>query len=534
MFESLLAVAKQKTWWVLGVIVIILALVAGFRLIVGGGSTVDATPLPRTVQVASVAELSGSTETLRATGIVEARSEAELRAETPGTITGVYAKVGSVVSGGALVAEVENASQRASVAQAQARVASAEAALAKVQGGTRSEQLAVLAEKVTSAENTLENARDTAHNALLSAYAATDSAIPLGVDSLVDNAERTNPVLRFTTSDYSLKTQIQNDRIALQAIVDEHRSSPVASGDQALLALLSSVEQDEKTLRAYIDRMLLALDKAVINNSDQTSTIINGYITTTQSSRTALSTSITTLTQARAGLNSALSGLAIALQQQAEGVTGAQDEDVASAQASLQETKANLALSVAQLEKTRVRAAIGGTITTLSVKKGDFVGAQQALGIVANQRGLEVRAFIPARERTRILTGSKVLIDGRVPGVVTSVAPGIDPTRGQVEVLVSADNTDVLTHGASVSVLFERTDATSTNAPLALPIAAISFIGEEAFVFSVNQTNTLVAVPVTIGDIVGRRIIVDGLDPLLEVVTDARGLAAGDSVSVAR
>jgi hypothetical protein len=78
--------------------------------------------------------------------------------------------------------------------------------------------------------------------------------------------------------------------------------------------------------------------------------------------------------------------------------------------------------------------------------------------------------------------------------------------------------------------------ATSTPAApttIQLPLTAVKLLPNERDVFSVDSTGHLVAHAVTIGDVIGDRIeVTTQLPPDLQIVTDARGLSAGDAVAV--
>ncbi|MDP2650312.1 MAG: hypothetical protein Q8P16_01985, partial [bacterium] len=67
-----------------------------------------------------------------------------------------------------------------------------------------------------------------------------------------------------------------------------------------------------------------------------------------------------------------------------------------------------------------------------------------------------------------------------------------------------------------------------------IPIAALKLRGDEAFVFSVSDDNTLVLHPVTLGTVTNTSVeITGGLLATDEIVADARGLNEGDEVVIA-
>lgn len=536
---QLWALRKERTWQVLGGIFLILVVLAGIRIALSSGAGDVQQEAPRTVETATLAELAKNTEPLNAVGTVKARSEAELRAEVSGTVTNVFHSAGDRIAAGRIIASIENSSQQAAVAQARARVSSAQANFEKTTSGTRSEQLGVLAASVESAEASLASARDTAVNTLLDAYGVTGTAITLGTDAFMTNTDRENPSLTFDTTDRILESTIANERARLQQILDRHDTAPseIPNTNEALIAELARVEGELRQVRTFLDHILTAISNALVNGSTPQSTI-DGHESTAQSVRTSVASELSSIATARSGLRSAQASLNSAQEKQKEGVQGARSEDVAAAEASLEEATAGLAAAVASLEKTRIRTPISGLITTLDLSRGDFVSAQQAVGVVANDSALEIVTYVPAQKRTEIEVGATARVGDDLTATVTRIAPGLDITRRQVEVQLglSGGAGNTLTHGETVSLSIERTTSTpqagaenTTDAPI-LPIAAIKFSGTDAAVFTV-ENGVLLAHPIELGEIVGRHITVrSGIEPDMEIVIDARGLAAGDAV----
>src|SRR3989338_3242727 len=161
------------------------ASLAAFVLVIGGVAYVATRSNPQitpevqihSVEVKSVAELSSAATPLSLVGSVTSKSEATVRAEKSGQVIRINTSLGAGISAGAVAAEIENASERAAVLQADAGLDAAQANLAKVTGGVRTEQRSILEANVTAAASAVESARSNALSALLSAYATMDSGI---------------------------------------------------------------------------------------------------------------------------------------------------------------------------------------------------------------------------------------------------------------------------------------------------------------------------------------------------------------------
>jgi len=132
---------------------------------------------------------------------------------------------------------------------------------------------------------------------------------------------------------------------------------------------------------------------------------------------------------------------------------------------------------------------------------------------------------------------------------ISQVSPAIDPQTGTVEVDIAlSDSQSGLTDGDSVTVSLDRTassigaatdqgaaqNSASSTAPSIIPIVALKITPTGPEVFTIDPSKSvLVPHPVSIGSILGQDIVVtQGLTPDLMIVTDARGLVAGQSVTV--
>lgn len=529
--------SNKGTAVALGVLVIfaLIALTASFF---GKGSAPEETKNERQVRLSTAGGIGGSTALLEVTGEVKSRTQGDLRTQSAGVVTQVNARVGQQVGAGAIIVSIENASQIASVAQAQASVAQAQASLSKTTGGTREQQLAVLASNTANARQAVEEAQISAKNTLRSAYAVTDSTFTGGIDVMFDDADSANPRLLFVTTNSSSATSAEHARFLLQATIDRHSkqaSSALALSGDALRAELTTIEGELVTIKNALDSLNKALDGAVSDARISDSTIAT-YKATASSARSSVLSTLSTLSTARSALNNTQSALTVAIQNEEQGVVGAQQEDIALAQAQVDAAKAGLSSAYAALEKTRVRAPVSGTVQLLTVEKGDFVSSFEDVGLVANEGALEVQTFVSEAVVKRLSIGTPAVIGDVYRGVVTSIAPGIDPTRRQIEVRVAiSDTTSNLTNGARTKVVFQEKneDVSSEAQVIRIPISALKLIGSEAFVFSVSSDFKLIPHPVVLGEVVQSTVVItEGITADQLIVVDARGLNKGDTVTV--
>ena len=155
---------------------------------------------------------------------------------------------------------------------------------------------------------------------------------------------------------------------------------------------------------------------------------------------------------------------------------------------------------------------------------------------MAQNGSLEVIAYISEDERAQLSAGEKVRIDGLYDGVVTRVAPALDPTTRQIEVRIAVSGVaDKLINGQSVRILLPGAVAVTTDrtGPLMLPLSAVKLRASDRVVFTVDENGRVVSHPVVIGEVRGDRIeVLSGITADLRIVTDARGLSEGERVRI--
>lgn len=536
-----LAALRHRYWGVpakiASVVLIGFVLLAIVRSIFGAGIAEVATVNARSVVVAPAATSLAAVNAYEVTGEVVSQTQGDLRTQATGIVTLVKKSVSEHVPAGAIIVIIENAAERAGVAQARAGVAQAQAAYNKVSGGTRSEQLAVLAATTQRALEAQNEAQVSARNTLLSAYASANSVFAGGIDAFFNDATGANPTLTFSTTSGTDKTRAEHKRFLLQGNLNREDTmvdtAYELTGD-TLLSEISTLETEVRAMKEMLDTLISALDGAVPSASIDSTTIAT-YRATATAGRTTLLNTLSALSSTRTALNSAHNAVVVAQENEALGVAGAQNEDVAAAQAQLDAATAGLAQAYARLEDTYVRAPVSGIITRLSVKPGDFVQAYQDVGLVANTNALEVQTFVSVETAQRVNVGDTALIDNAYDGVVTSIADSIDPTKRQIEIHIAFvdDTDDTIPTGVRVPVAFSASVANNATSTIIVPITALKLTGSKAYVFTVDEMSIVHAVPVTLGDVVQNAVeIISGVQRDTNIVIDARSLNEGDSVII--
>lgn len=495
---------------------LILVVVAGNFLFGGSVAQTIAEKTPRTVVLASVGELSSNATPLPLTGTVTSRSEASVRAESSGQIA-VYTKLGSAVSAGSIIATFENAAEKAQVLQAEGAYDAAKASrdLARIaQGG---------------ATMSLGEAKVSALNTFSSVYSSLDDAVHLKADAVFINAQTDQAKFNLTVPNQNLIQTIEQERAQVEQVLKTLSArNKTLTVDSALPKELDALERDARAVKNLLDNIATALSQAV-SNSAASQANIDAIRNNINAGRTAVSAALSSITLARNSLNAATTANTSA-------GGGAAGGALASADASVKSALGNLQAAQARLEKTVVRSPISGTVNSLPVKTGDFVSAFSPIAVISNNNALEVLAYVSDTDATAFVVGAKARIDDSVDGVVTKIAPALDPATRKIEVRIGiVGPSGTLVNGKSVRVEVTRakTAATPATQTIRLPLSAIKITPNGSFVFTVSEQGTLVAHPIVEGALMGEQmLILGGISPDLRIVTDARGLKEGMSVGV--
>lgn len=521
------------------VLAVFLAVVALFTLgedVVEAPATETRTP---TVTLTSVAELSSTDEALILLGEVRSMSQAELRTQTSGEVTRVNVSAGQYVGAGTILAEIENASERAGVLSAQGALVAAEASLARVYAGARTEDRDSAEAQAKGAVIALATAEESARAVYSQSYSLAQDAIFAKADDFFTNTYTVRPSFRVRSASYDERRSIENERVAIGEVLEVWKEKTFTTLDvDTLDTALTEAQRDLARIKSFLDTISVFVSEQTLTD-DYTETDKSAQESVLLGARSSIDGARASVAGARQGLASALSAEVSASGSQSKITAGDRPEDVRVAEAGVLSARGAYAGALAGLERTLIRSPIAGTVTTLNISVGDFVNAFEGVAVVANPGALEAETYVSAVALDRIAVGMPVLVSGAYEGVVTSRAPGLDPSTKKARVTVSVPDDAPLVNGSFVEIAVstneEATAPSSTTARdgFAIPITAIKVLPRGLAVFTVNESNELEVRPISEGPIVGEKMFVkEGLTPELLIVTDVRGLKEGDLVTV--
>ena len=482
---------------IVGGVILILGIV-GF---VAGRSSEDvgvteSTDTRATVETRVVSALE-STSNFSVVGTVRSVSEARLEAEAGGRVTTVSVALGDQVRAGTVLATIENSREAAALLQAEGAYESALAS--SLQSGV-----------------SLDEARFNVRNAFRDSFTAVDGVVRNTVDLFFSNPG--GAISGFNLGGSGQAPALVAERTRIEADL-------VAWG----VAVKAGTITDEKDMIATSERITtdvsnLALTIASILADEDVAKNL------TPAERASLSTS---LTSARGTLDGTLSTIAQARQTLTQAEISAEAPIVSQSGAQLKTALGVLRAAQSNYQKTLIRTPISGVVNALYVTEGTSVSAGQEAVLVANNGSLEIVTALSDADRALVALEDRVVINDRETGIVTHIAPAIDPLTGKSEVHISVDDAKELANGSTVKITFSRTRITESDGPIVVPLTALKLLSSGPLAFMVSDTNTLISKPVKLGAVVGESVeVLEGLTREDVIVVDARGLGEGDEVVV--
>jgi RND family efflux transporter MFP subunit len=513
-----------------GAVAIVAIVAVGVHVVTRPPAPTDTVSNISHVTIASVASLFSAAGPLPVTGKVASLNQATILAQTSGGITSLQVSIGTKVGAGQIIAEFENSSQQAAVLQAQGAYDAANAALAKATGSTA----ANAGITSTQAAQSAANSATAAMASLQSAYSALDDAVHAKADVMFSNPRSITPSFNLSLPDNQLAVTLQNERGLIEGTLSDAKQLSTDTATANIDANAVAMNADAQIIISFLNNLVQATNETIPSQNISAATI-TAYQTSAGAARSEVIGALSTLAASKSAYDAAASGAQTA----SNSATAGSQNDVAAAQANVKQALGALRSAEANLEKTIVRSPISGTIVSLPVTNGDFVSAFAQIAEVSNPGALEIDTYVTPDDAKTLTVGGKATIGDATAGIITSIAPALDPTTGKILVKIGIVGSQAsLTDGDTVTVSLVRTQtAPSVNKAylpndILIPIAAAKITPQGAVVFTV-ASSTLVSHPITLGTILGDQITVTtGLSLDMDIVTDARGLADGQVVVV--
>lgn len=446
-----------------------------------------------------------------AVGAVSAVSEAKLQTESGGRVTAVTVKLGDTVAAGTILARLESAAESATLLQAQGAYEAAQAGAAQSGIG------------VNEAQNGVVSAQNAGVTTYKNAYTTVSSAVYNTLDQFFSDPNSQIPGVRLGSGDTAT---LNANRVSLQS------SLPLWQTKTLTLKNTSDLEASFKEAETTTKLVLSMVDSftAIIQKNDASSRYTEAELlqigATLSGLRAELTGVLSSIDGARTGIKAAADAANRAKIAGSGNVVSGADAQVKIALGSLRAAQANY-------EKTLVRTPISGVVNALYLKTGEYAAPSKPAAIVANNgSGLEITTSVSQEDSVKLAIGDIVTIDKTATGTIAAIAGAIDPTTGKVALKISVADGTTLKNGSTVSIQFTLSSEKEAK-DIMIPLSAIKMTGSGPVVFTVGTDTKLEPLTIVLGAIAGENVVVtEGITLDSQIVVDARGLKAGEVVTV--
>jgi RND family efflux transporter MFP subunit len=490
-------------------VILIVLLVAGALYLSPDKAAEEASvPQARAVSVASVSSFSDSVST-QLIGTVSSVDQAIIQSEASGRVTAVEVELGQSVSAGQVIARLENASQYASVLQAEG---SYEGALASADISDVS---------VSNALNSLSNVHNNAYGTYISTYSTLREILQGDLDLLVADPSNTfrAPSMPLQST-YGLIEEVDNQFRQLGVLVS--KKLVAESTPDSVTALLTDARTTATIMLSLINGLQFLIDVDELKEAYGPTEL--AYLSTLNVAQSKVNTVLLSLKTVEVSLAEAKDVLT---KSQLGGTQGT----VSAANAQIKQALGSLRAAQANYNKTILRSPIAGVVNSIDIQTGDFVSGFQTVAEIANNNALEVTTFVGQSDRALIAVQQEVLIEGNIPGLVGTIAPAVSAATGKIEVKIQSTSPE-LVNGETVTVTLGDQIDTDFSSTLQVPLTAVKFTADAGSVFSIVDEK-LVTQPVEIGSVRDTYIeILSGVTADMEIVVDVRGLSDGERVTI--
>lgn len=468
-------------------------------------------------------------------GIVQSLGQADLRSQFTAPITALNVKLGDMVSAGQTLVQLQNNDIAAQLEQARSGLDAARSRLEETKRGSRAEDIAITQTSTNEAKAALVNS-------IKDAYSKSDDSIHNHIDKFFINPRSQNIDFSvvFNVGGNQVTLQPLDEEVARQTATRKYKFESILSDWQKSLANLDQSSSDtevedafntaENNLRQeidFMDKMAPIVNSLSIDNNSYKQ-LLDGYKGEFSAARATVSGALASLQGSQTAWKTARETLSLKL-------AGSSPEQIKQSQTSVDQAQAAVNGLKATLAKTSIVSPISGKISYISGHIGELASAGQLIASVINPNALQVKTYASESDLPRIAQGDEVTIQENAKGIVQNVSPSIDPAtkKAEINITVTQNGDPAIVIGQNVNVKIASAKPEQTEMIYLLPIQAVQFSGNQNYVLSVDQNNTIFKIPVTTSELVGETIqVTQGLAPETKVLPAIRGFKEGDKVNI--
>lgn len=498
----------NKTYLTIGIIILIIIAIWYNR----------STQPKITTNETATAQTTTVTQIVSVTGKIKPANSIDLSFERSGKVNNIYANVGDKVTAGQTLVSIDSSTILANLAGAKAQLDSANARLNELTRGSRPEEIRIAETAVANAqkslndqETNLDNVKQTANvnlanlygkakDILNDAYAKADNSINTQIDSLFFNAATSAPQLTFTTTDSQAKTDSETQRVLSGNSLNFLKSN-VNNLSSDYLSIDNSLE-DSKNQLIVMRNFLTKLSAAVNSAAGLTSTTMDSYKSSVNTSWTNINTAITNINNqeqliasqkisnknaidaAQQGVNSAQSALRNAENNLALEKAGTPTEQIDAQKAAVKQAESQVKNYEIQLNQSVIKSPINGIVTEQDAKIGQNISANVTIVSIISEAKFQIESNIAEADIAKVKIddpaavtldayGSDVIFEAKVISIdpAETVIEGVSTYKTTLEFIKEDDhiksgmtaNIDILTAKKENVVAIPQRTVITTN-----------------------------------------------------------------------
>ena len=470
-----------------------------------------------------------------AIGEVEALQQIDLKSQIAERIKSIKVSIGQRVSRGQVLIEFDSTQLQAQLDQGKANLEAEKARLNELEKGTRTEEVQLQEVRVANAKTALGEAEKSYINATRDSYTKADDIVHNTIDQFFTDIDTIRPITIFPISNPQLKTDLEADRFVLENTLNAWKTLIDELSKESDFSLYADTTRENLLfLRSFSEDLALA-----VNNINATFTLTQATIDAWKASvsgiRGSVNMSIASFSAAEEKLNNVQSGLTLAEKELVLKKAGSRDDQILSQEARVKSAEALVKNYEAQAARASITSPISGVVSVIPVRVGELINPGQSVISVINPGSSQVKAYINSKDLKLIQQGSRAVIENSIEGVVSKVAPSIDPTTRKIEVIVAVldqGNSDLVI-GQFANVRIQIAEELKQQDLFFLPLQAIKVEPDNAFVYTVDSEQKIVQHRVVLGRVIGDSIeVVEGVERGMVILFSVRGLEVGEKVEV--
>ena len=537
----------KKVLIVVGIILVVV--VVGFRNFSQKNDKKSVEETNQSVSLISLQEYKQNSAVVKGTGEVEAVDQVELKSEVSATVSSVLVSIGDKVVAGQPLVYFKNGELASQYEQAKADLERAKVSKEQLEfqyqmamsSQSRTESNALSA--ITSAQAAYDLAEN---NLQLNSTESSSKIVKKSYDTVVPIIKTFYSTLRTSLLDadsiLGIKVVSANDKYknkislndvgALNIADSQFKRASVKIDD--IYDLITNLSIDSNQVE--IDNAIMGINDAlgsidilwdnldvVLSNSTGSDIFdsLKVVVDAGNNDVVNVSTGLVNVRQTLDNAKSSLTGVEITYNKAIE---------------DLKETKIRAEADVnSSLLKTTIKSPISGTVAVLPAKAGELITPGSLVASIVNVSGLQIRSFVDSSDVSKVSVNAPVVIAGNIKGVVTNVAPSIDPKTRKVEVLVAVSEPELskFVVGQYVDIDIEEITKEEDNNIIRLPLKSIDVTDNGAFVFGLNNENIVEKHEVVLSRVIGTDVeVISGLENIETIIKSVRGIKEGDKVDI--